>query len=90
MLKMRANKRKFCGGVAHSTLTHKFSLIRAQIQHIDRSQQSSNGKSGFIAPLSSAPEQGAINRAPTLWLEFPASNRLGVNRQTGCATSVMI
>ena len=51
MLKMCAKKRKFCGGVVHSTLTHKFSLFRAQIQHIDRSQQSSNGKSWIIVLL---------------------------------------
>ena len=38
MLKMCAKKGKFCGGVAHSTLTHKFSFFRAQIQLIDRSQ----------------------------------------------------
>jgi len=30
MLKLRANKRKFCGGVGHSALTRKFSLMRAQ------------------------------------------------------------
>ena len=34
---MCAKRRKFCGGVVHFTLTHKFFLFRAQIQHIDRS-----------------------------------------------------